>query len=168
MHEIIVRFNSVSDRLKIMPLLQFNIHHSAVHPRPPGNGHRERVFYPGHRLHGHGMPHAHPRPEVSIGNTFRGYRLEECTYHRIASRIPTGRYDRNRAVFFCRFIERCTQLQYLTVNIETIHRVYSQFQALFRERFHLPCRRAKNGHVHLLQLRYSGNHLIFFQFSRNV
>ena len=139
-----------------------------MYARTGRNRHWKGGFYTLDSLYCHRMSHTHTRTEVGIGNSLRRNSLQQGTHNRIASRIPTGRNNRNSIMCFCLSIQCTAQCRNTGMNIEAVHCMDAKCQYLFSIFLNATRRSTKDGHIHILQLFDIFHYGIFTQFCRTV
>ena len=87
---------------------------------------------------------------------------------RHAAVLARNRTVKPDVVFFGDSIETTAQTGNLGMNVETVDRIDTQCQDLFRILLHAACRSGKNGNIHIFQLADILDYVIFGQFLRLV
>ena len=108
------------------------------------------------------------RSEVS-----RAYSLRSKTFHQraddaVAARIPSSRNDAHGSMLLCGSRERAAQVKNRCVNVEAIHSIDAQSEALQRMFLDGTRRRCQDGNIHLTKLRNVLHYFIFSQFRRLI
>ena len=95
--EVVVSLDGSDDFVGLVARLELDIDHAAVDARARGDGHRERLVYACDGLDGYGVPHAHPRAEVGIGNSLGHDGLHQRAYDGVATGVPACSDDADGA-----------------------------------------------------------------------
>ena len=150
--EIVVAADGVGYGVEVVSVFNLHVDHAPVHARTHRDRHAQRRAYAFDRLHRHRVPHAHARAKVGVGDALRHDGLQQRTNHGVATRIPSGSHDRHSVVTPSLYVERPTQIGYLGVNIEAVHRANAQRQCGFGVSLDQARRGGQYGHVDSLEL----------------
>ena len=88
MNEILVCFDGSRYLLQVVSRKQFYVNHATMYTRSERNGHRKCGLDTVYGFYGYGVPHAHARTEVRVGDPFGYDSLHQCAHYRVAARIP--------------------------------------------------------------------------------
>ena len=124
------------------------------------NGHRQGGGHALDGFDGHGMAHAHARPEVGVGDALGRQRLHERAHDAVAARIPAGRDDRHGIVGLGFGVERAAQLHNLAVNVEAVDRADAQPEAFLGILLDAARGRGQDGYVHVLEFADAAHHVL--------
>ena len=130
MNEILVCFDGSRYLLQVVSRKQFYVNHATMYTRSERNGHRKCGLDTVYDFYGYGVPHAHARTEVRVGDPFGYDSLHQCAHYRVAAGIPARSDDGCRPTFPGGVSQRSTQGQNTVVDVETVSSAYSLFQYL--------------------------------------
>ncbi len=165
-HKIGIALYCIGHPCKLIALLQFYIHHTAMYACSCRNGNRQSISYPLNSFYSHRVAHTHAWTKIGVCNSAWRHGLHQCAYYRIASRIPSCRNNRYSMVFFSHTIQRCPQRYYIGMNIKAINRVYTLLQNLYCSTLSQSAGQTHDSHIHLCKVSNGVCHLILLQLNR--
>ena len=97
------------------------------------------------------MTHRTARAKVGIGQSLGCKALHQCTHHAVRTRIPTSGNHAHGAILLGSLVQSASQVNNETVDVETVHCVDAQLQALQSIFLYRTGGSGKDGHIHIFQ-----------------
>ena len=120
------------------------------------------------RLTTHGVAHTHAGSEVGVGQSLGSGCFEQRAHYRVATRIPSGRYDRNSSGGLGCGVEAAAEVDDRGVDVKAVDSIDAGGHAVQGVSLHLTGGSGQDSHVYVVEHGDVGHHGILGYFRRNV